>query len=50
MAQYFLGVDNGGTVTKAALFDQNGREVASAHRRAILSGICFSFGRLRLIL
>lgn len=30
MAQYFLGVDNGGTVTKAALFDQNGREVASA--------------------
>ena len=29
MAEYFLGVDNGGTVTKAAIFDQNGREIAS---------------------
>ena len=30
MAEYFLGVDNGGTVTKAAIIDQNGREIASA--------------------
>lgn len=28
MATYFLGVDNGGTMTKAALFDANGNEIA----------------------
>jgi len=28
--RYYLGVDNGGTATKAALFDMHGREIASA--------------------
>lgn len=28
MHTYFLGIDNGGTMTKSALFDQSGREVA----------------------
>lgn len=28
--RYFLGIDNGGTMTKAALFDLKGRELASA--------------------
>ena len=27
---YYLGLDNGGTTTKAAIFDESGREVASA--------------------
>jgi L-xylulokinase len=31
--QYLLGVDNGGTVAKAALFDLVGREVAAASNR-----------------
>ena len=26
--RYYLGLDNGGSTTKAALFDKNGREVA----------------------
>ena len=30
---YFLGIDNGGTLSKAALFDADGVEVASASRR-----------------
>lgn len=30
MAAYFLGIDNGGTMTKAALFDAAGNEVAAA--------------------
>ncbi len=30
--QYLLGLDNGGTSSKAVLFDQTGREVASAKR------------------
>ena len=30
MAQYLLGIDNGNTVSKAALFDLKGREVAVA--------------------
>ncbi len=30
---YLLGIDNGGTVTKAALFDTKGREVAVASRK-----------------
>lgn len=32
MARYFLGVDNGGTATKAVLFDETGREIASASK------------------
>lgn len=27
---YFLGLDNGGTVTKAAVFNEYGREIAVA--------------------
>ena len=30
--KYYLGVDNGGTSTKAALYDETGRELASAAR------------------
>ena len=30
MNSYFLGVDNGGSVTKAVIFDAQGREIASA--------------------
>lgn len=26
--KYFLGIDNGGTMAKAALFDERGRELA----------------------
>ena len=26
---YYLGLDNGGTATKAAVFDENGRELAA---------------------
>ena len=28
--KYYLGLDNGGTSTKAAIFDENGLEIASA--------------------
>ena len=31
---YLLGIDNGGTVAKAALFALNGRELAVASRKA----------------
>jgi L-xylulokinase len=34
MAQYLLGIDNGSTVSKAALFDFHGREVAVASCKA----------------
>ena len=34
---YLLGLDNGGTMTKAALFDENGTPVASASRQTPLS-------------
>ena len=34
--RYFLGVDLGGTVVKASLFDEAGREIASAGRRTPL--------------
>jgi L-xylulokinase len=35
--EYFLGLDNGGTVTKAALFDSKGREIAvHAEKTAML--------------
>lgn len=30
MSSYFLGVDNGGTVSKAAIFDLEGKEIATA--------------------
>ncbi|MGD0088637.1 MAG: FGGY-family carbohydrate kinase [Planctomycetota bacterium] len=33
MPQYFLGIDNGGTVSKAALFTADGREVGVASRK-----------------
>ena len=33
MAEYLLGIDNGGTVAKAALFTLDGREVAVASRK-----------------
>ena len=36
MAQYLLGVDNGGTVTKAALFDSDGLEIGVNTERASL--------------
>jgi L-xylulokinase len=37
MAQYLMGVDNGLTVSKAAIFDLNGREVASQGHKVELS-------------
>ena len=33
--QYLLGVDNGGTMSKAALFDTDGRELACASRKVV---------------
>lgn len=33
MKQYAIGLDNGGTVTKAALFDMTGREICTASRK-----------------
>jgi len=33
MAKYLLGIDNGGTVAKAALFDLNGKEIAVASNK-----------------
>ncbi len=35
MAEYLLGVDNGNTVSKAALFDLDGREIQVASRKAL---------------
>ena len=32
MGRYYLGIDNGGTVSKAALFDERGNELATAWR------------------
>ncbi len=32
MGNYYLGIDNGGTVSKAALFDEQGTELATAWR------------------
>lgn len=34
--RYLLGIDNGGTTTKAAIFEENGREVAVASRETLL--------------
>ena len=33
MIRYFLGIDNGGTMSKAALFQADGTEIASASRK-----------------
>lgn len=33
MSEYVIGLDNGGTSTKAAIFDLNGKEIASAGRQ-----------------
>ena len=33
---YFLGIDNGGTVTKAVLFDEKGTEIAAASQKVPL--------------
>ena len=37
MAALFMGIDNGGTFTKACIFDQDGRAVATASRAVPLS-------------
>ena len=34
MPQYLLGIDNGGTMAKAALFTPEGQEVAVASRKS----------------
>ena len=34
MAQYVMGIDNGGTVSKAALFDLRGQQIAVASRKS----------------
>ncbi len=36
MKTYFLGIDNGGTLTKAVISDSEGREIASASRKVPL--------------
>ncbi|MCX6868911.1 MAG: FGGY family carbohydrate kinase, partial [Verrucomicrobia bacterium] len=36
MTPYFLGIDNGGTLSKAALFRSDGVEVASASRKVAI--------------
>ena len=33
MGKYLLGLDNGGTMTKAALYDLNGKEIAVSSRK-----------------
>ena len=33
---YFMGIDNGGTNTKAAVFDQNGNEIAASSQNTPL--------------
>src|SRR5512134_822567 len=35
MGQYLLGIDNGSTVSKAALFDLHGKEIAVASQKAL---------------
>ena len=34
MAKYLLGIDNGGTMAKAALFTPDGTEIAVASRKS----------------
>jgi L-xylulokinase len=36
MERYLLGIDNGGTIIKAALFDLNGRELCTASRQTVV--------------
>lgn len=36
MGQYVIGIDAGGTMTKAALFDMDGVEIACAHSRNVM--------------
>ena len=36
MGAYLLGLDNGGTMTKAALYDLKGHEVAVSSRKTVL--------------
>jgi L-xylulokinase len=33
MSEYFLGIDNGGTIIKAVVFDEQGTEIAGASRK-----------------
>ena len=33
MRTYFMGIDNGGSLCKAVIFDINGKEIASASSR-----------------
>ncbi|MFA6508457.1 MAG: FGGY family carbohydrate kinase, partial [Treponemataceae bacterium] len=33
MSKYFMGIDNGGTLCKAVIFDEHGAEVAGASRK-----------------
>lgn len=40
MKQYLIGIDNGGSTTKAAVFDLKGREIISAGRRIPLIEPC----------
>ncbi len=40
---YFMGVDNGGTTIKAAIFDQTGNEIASASQNTPLLVPCEGF-------
>lgn len=35
MSQYLLGVDNGGTMTKASIFDSQGAEIATVGKRLV---------------
>ena len=37
MSQYLLGIDNGGTMTKASIFDSQGAEVATVGKRLATS-------------
>ena len=36
MSNYVLGIDNGGSITKAVIFDMNGKEIASASEKVAM--------------
>lgn len=36
MAEYLLGIDNGGTMSKSAIYDLNGNEIATASAKTEL--------------
>ncbi|MDF0752796.1 FGGY family carbohydrate kinase, partial [Marinobacter sp. 71-i] len=44
MSRFLLGIDAGSTMTKAAVFDRGGREIASSSHRVVIqrpqSGWC----------